>query len=56
MNPWREFQGLLPESPLLIVEVVEHNPDGTSTVELPGGQRFRARGQGVAVGAFAFVH
>ena len=43
-NPWREFQGLLPEQPLLVVEVIAVHGDGTSTVELPGGEQFRARG------------
>ena len=56
LNPWRELQGLLPAEALLVVEVIEHHLDGiASTVQLPGGQQFKARGQSVAEGAFAFV-
>jgi hypothetical protein len=54
-NPWLEFRGLLPAAPLYVVEVIAHNADGTSTVEMPGGDQFRVRGQGVGIGDFAFV-
>lgn len=55
MNQWKEFDGLLPRDPLMVAEVVAHNIDGTSTVQFPNGSQLRVRGQGVAVGAFAFV-
>jgi hypothetical protein len=54
-NAWRDFRGLLPTSPLYVVEVTAHNADGTSTVELPSGDEFTVRGQAVDVGDFAFV-
>lgn len=54
-NIWREFQALLPAPPLYVVEILEHNADGTSTVAMPNGESFRVRGQGVAEGSFAFV-
>lgn len=54
-NIWRRFQDLLPEDPLLIGEVLAHNTDGTSTVELIGGGTLRVRGQSVAIGKNAFI-
>lgn len=54
-NAWSQFRGLLPENPTIVALVVEHNADGTSTVEQPSGDRFRAIGQGVAEGSMAFV-
>ncbi len=54
-NVWRQFQALLPQSKLYVVEVISHNVDGTSTVAMPNGDQFRVRGQGVAEGSFAFV-
>lgn len=53
-NLWREFQDLL-SRPLLVAEVVSHNVDGTSTIQFPNGSQLRVRGQGVAIGTFAFV-
>lgn len=55
INLGQEFAALLPGEATLYVTVIEHHADGTSTVELPGGQRFRARGTGVAEAAAAFV-
>ena len=55
MNPWQEFKGLQPEPALLVCEVIAQHADGTSTVALPDGSQFRARGVTVDVGAFAFV-
>lgn len=54
-NPWTAFRKLLPSDPLLVAEVIAHNADGTSTVQTPDGAILRVRGQGVAVGAKAFV-
>lgn len=54
-NLWRQFHGLLPASTTLICEVISHNTGGVSTVELPNGDRFRAIGQSVAVGDYAYV-
>lgn len=54
-NVFRQFQRLLPRDPLLAGEVIAHNSDGTSTVQLPGGGEIRARGQSVAVGTNAYV-
>jgi hypothetical protein len=55
INPWAEFRALLPESPTVVAEVIAVHADGTSTVEQLDGSQFRARGDGLAVGAFAFV-
>lgn len=54
-NLGQDFAALLPADATLYVTVIEHHADGTSTVELPGGQRFRARGTDVAEEAAAFV-
>ena len=55
MNVWKQFEALLPADPLLVGEVLAHNADGTSSVELPGNQVIRVHGQSVAVNARAFV-
>lgn len=55
MNQWLQFDGLLPRDPLLVAQVAAHNTDGTSTVQFPNGSQLHVRGQGVAVGAFAFI-
>ncbi len=39
----------------LYLQFLDLIPEGTSTLELPGGGSLRARGQGVAVGLKAFV-
>jgi|GEM_PF-1335823 len=52
---FREFIGLLPKDPLLIITIFEHNADGTSTVELPNGCLIKACGQSVSLDSQAFV-
>lgn len=54
-NLWATFKALLPQSPLLLGQVVEHHEDGTSTVQLPDGAFMRVRGQGVEPGSKAFI-
>ncbi|CAM3306474.1 hypothetical protein [Halomonas lysinitropha] len=54
-NLYRQFLDLIPRDPMFVGEVIQHHPDGTSTLQLPGGGNLRARGQGVAVGLKAFV-
>ncbi len=54
-NPWREFLDLLPFARTTIAQVAAVNADGTTTVEYPNGQQLVVRGQGVSVGAYAFV-
>ncbi|SMF96119.1 hypothetical protein SAMN02949497_3503 [Methylomagnum ishizawai] len=55
-NPFVQLKTLLaPQAPLWVGKVLFHNADGTSTVELPGGAVLRVRGQGVGVGANAFI-
>lgn len=44
-NLWRQFEDLLPDSPLLLGTVATHHADGTVTVELLDGGLLR-----VAVG------
>lgn len=55
MNIWKQFEALLPGDPLLVGEVLAHNPDGTSTVDLPGARSIQVQGHGVAVGQKAYV-
>ncbi|AXQ27582.1 hypothetical protein D0B54_02350 [Solimonas sp. K1W22B-7] len=55
MNIWKQFQQLLPSDPQLVGEVLRHNADGSSSVELPGAQVIRVQGQSVAAGLRAFV-
>lgn len=52
---WTKFQQLIPSELLLIGEVLAHNADDTSTVELPGGGQLIVKGQTVAIGNNAFV-
>lgn len=55
-NPYVQLKALIaPDAPLWVGTVLFHNADGTSTVELPGGAVLRVRGQGVGIGAKAFV-
>lgn len=56
-NPWSRFVALTANDPLLVGKVLAHRTDGsnTSLIELPGGGRLVASGQGVAVGQMAFV-
>lgn len=52
---WQRFRGLGPSTTTLVATVTAHNPDGTSTLETPEGYPMRALGQGVVVGAVAYV-
>lgn len=55
-NPYVQLKALIvPDQPLWVGKVLFVNDDGTSTVELPGGAVLRVRGQGVGVGANAFI-
>ncbi|MEF9388663.1 hypothetical protein V4890_24025 [Ralstonia solanacearum species complex bacterium KE056] len=45
-NLWRQFEALLPETPLLVGTVVTRHDDGTVTVQLLGGGLVRATGAG----------
>ncbi|MHA6833957.1 hypothetical protein [Ralstonia pseudosolanacearum] len=45
-NLWRQFEALLPDSPLLVGTVVTRHVDGTVTVQLLGGGLVRAIGVG----------
>lgn len=53
-NLWRQFEDLLPDSPLLLGTVATRHTDGTVTVELPGGGLLRVTGGG-SVGDRVFV-
>jgi hypothetical protein len=55
MNPYRALLNLLPQTPLLIGEVVSVHSDDTSTVQYTGGGQQRVRGTGFAVAAKVFV-
>lgn len=53
---WAQFRGLLPRAPRLLVEVIAHDTDGTSIVQLAGTtSQFKALGTSVPEGAFAIV-
>ncbi|MBX9432388.1 hypothetical protein KY487_24445 [Ralstonia pseudosolanacearum] len=45
-NLWRQFEDLLPDSPLLVGTVVTGHNDGTVTVQLLGGGLVRVTGAG----------
>ena len=53
-NLWRQFEELLPDSPLLLGTVATHHADGTVTVELLDGGPLRVTGSG-SVGDRVFV-
>ena len=42
---WRNFHGLLPDSPRLLATVVAHNADGTASLVTADGQNLRAWGR-----------
>lgn len=52
-NPYKRLLGLLPTYPLTVGEVIS-SVDGKVIVELPGGGRLTARGEGT-VGTNVFV-
>lgn len=54
-NLWANWRKLVPAAPLLAGDVIAHNADGTSTIQLGGGGTVRARGTQVTVGSRAFV-
>jgi hypothetical protein len=54
-NEFVRLQKLLPTDPLLVGTVIAVWPDGTSTVELPGGGELRVSGDSVAIGARVYV-
>ncbi|WP_197339981.1 hypothetical protein [Ralstonia solanacearum] len=45
-NLWRQFEELLPASPVLVGTVVTRHLDGTVTIQLLGGGLVRATGAG----------
>lgn len=54
-NFYRALLELLPEAPLLVATVLSSNPDGTSTVQYPGGNTQRVRGTDGAAAGQVFV-
>ena len=54
-NVYRALRELLPEPPLLVATVLAVNPDGTSTVQFPGGNAQRVRGTDAAATTKVFV-
>lgn len=54
MRLWQEFDQVSSD-PLLVALVLEHNADGTSTVQFPNGSSLKVMGQGVDVGDYAFI-
>lgn len=55
MNVWKQFRDLAGAAPLQSGTVTAHHPDGSSTVQLPGGALLRATGLDVAVGSRALI-
>lgn len=55
INVFQRLRDLLPPSPVLIAEVVEHHADDTSTVRLPSGLGQAPQQGGVAIGALVRV-
>ena len=55
-NLYRALRELLPEAPLLVATVIAVNaPEGTSTVQYPGGNQQRVRGTSAAAASQVFV-
>ena len=55
-NLYRALKELLPDAPLQVATVLfVDGPNGTSTIEWPGGAVQTVRGTAVQVGAMAFV-
>ena len=53
---WRQFRGLLPQSPLIVAEVITIDTDGSTLVELPGGAQFKTRGgAGLTAGDWVYI-
>lgn len=54
LNPFKQLLALLPQSPLLVGQVVAVG-SGVVTVQYPGGGQQTARGTGYAINAKVFV-
>lgn len=55
-NLYRALRELLPEAPLLVATVIAVNaPEGTSTVQYPGGNQQRVRGTSATPTSRVFV-
>lgn len=55
-NLYRALRELLPDAPLLVATVITVNaPEGTSTVQYPGGNQQRVRGTSEAPASQVFV-
>ncbi|MEN1941003.1 hypothetical protein WCE39_07910 [Luteimonas sp. MJ174] len=54
MRVWDEFDQVSSD-PLQVAVVLEHNADGTTTVQFPNGSTLKVMGQGVGVGDYAFI-
>jgi len=55
INLSRQFDAVLPRATTLIVEIISHEADGTSVVELPNADQFAVRGTSIGVGDYAFI-
>lgn len=55
MNVWKKFYDLTGPQPALIATVTALHADGTSTVQLPGGNLLRVTGLDVAIGSRALI-
>ncbi|PTY38582.1 hypothetical protein BGP77_11595 [Saccharospirillum sp. MSK14-1] len=54
-NPWLKFKGLLQGKGRTVVKVISNNGDGTSTVQLRGGEQITVVGETVAGGKKAIM-
>jgi len=55
MNVWKQFENLLPKSPMLIATVTAHLSNDRSSVSFPGGGTAIVIGQTVSVNDKAFI-
>jgi hypothetical protein len=56
VNLWAQFDGLLPKASRIVAQVVTVDTDGSTIVEQPGGQQFKALGgAGLTTGDWVYV-
>ncbi|WP_281647953.1 hypothetical protein [Parendozoicomonas sp. Alg238-R29] len=55
INPWKNFQALLPKASRIIGTVTSHNGNGSSTMALRDGSVMNIKGEGVIVGSNVLV-
>jgi len=55
VNPWKKFEGLLPQSARMVVTITANNGNGTSAATMRTGEAITVDGESVSAGNKAFV-